>query len=143
MDIVEEWKQIEGFERYYISNLGNIKSTIGKEKILNKYISTTGYYIVKLRKDNKSYNRFIHRLVAIAFIETDNKHKDVHHKNSNRLDNNVNNLQWVTREEHRKLHSQVSGALCCTAESLDETKRRGESNNKNIVCGSPSIETID
>lgn len=131
MDSIEEWKEIEGFERYYISNKGNIKSTIGKEKILHQYILPNGYVSVKLRRDNKSYNRFIHRLVAIAFIDTDDKSKEVHHKNKNRSDNNVDNLQWVSTEEHRKLHSKEPAA-----QFLKDTK--GE--EKTFDCGQPTIE---
>lgn len=101
---LEVWKEIEGFERYKVSNLGRIKSTIGKDKILKEYVVNGGYRQVKLRKDNKSYNRSVHRLVAIAFIETDSIHKEVHHINGIRTDNRADNLQWLTKEEHLKIH---------------------------------------
>jgi len=100
----EEWKPIEGFERYLVSNYGRVKSLIGKEKILKQFTTETGYLIVKLCKDNKPYNRRIHRLVARAFIDVDDDNKEVHHINRNKKDNTVNNLMWIAKEEHYKIH---------------------------------------
>lgn len=103
--IEEEWREIEGFNRYYVSNLGRVKSKIGREKILNQYKVQGNYLQVKLRKDNKSYNRSVHRLVANAFVYTDDKTKEVHHINGIISDNTYNNLIWLTREEHNKIHN--------------------------------------
>ena len=105
-NIEEEWREIENFNRYYVSNLGRVKSTIGKEKILNQYTVRGNYLQVKLRRDNKSYNRSVHRLVALAFIDTDDKTKEVHHINGIRTDNRYNNLIWLTKEEHIKIHNE-------------------------------------
>lgn len=106
----EVWKQIEGFERYFISNKGRIKSTIGKEKILKQEITERGYHQIVLRKDNKSYHRRVHRLVALAFIETDDKTKEVHHIDRNRSNNKADNLLWVSKEEHNKIHNELNKA---------------------------------
>lgn len=103
--IEEEWREIEGFNRYYVSNLGRVKSKIGREKILNQYKVQGNYLQVKLRKDNKSYNRSVHRLVANAFVYTNDKTKEVHHINGIISDNTYNNLIWLTREEHNKIHN--------------------------------------
>ena len=48
--IEEEWREIEGFNRYYVSNLGRVKSKIGREKILNQY-KILHYGIINLRSD--------------------------------------------------------------------------------------------
>lgn len=95
---------IEGFERYMVSNYGRIKSLIGKEKILRQYTTTNNYLIVKLCKNNKTYNRRVHRLVAKAFVFVDDDKQEVHHINGNRIDNRAFNLKWLTKEEHIKLH---------------------------------------
>ena len=107
----EEWKVIEGFERYMVSNMWRIKSLIGKPKLLKPFITSGGYLMVKLSKNRKAYNRRIHRIVAIAFVETDNKSKEVHHVNENILDNRASNLQWLSKEEHTRLHCNHSSEL--------------------------------
>ncbi len=100
---MEKWKEIEGYTDYMVSNLGNVKSLnynrTGKEKILKpKY--NNGYYIIGLRKNGKQNFYLIHRLVAEAFIQnTDNK-QFIDHINTDRSDNRVENLRWVTHKEN-------------------------------------------
>lgn len=106
---VEEWKEIKEFGgRYLVSNYGRIKSLIGKPKILKQYKTTGNYLIVKLSKNHKAYNRRVHRLVALAFLDVDDKTKEVHHINKNQCDNRVSNLIWLTKEEHYKIHQLIS-----------------------------------
>jgi len=104
----EEWKVIEGFERYMVSNMGRIQSLIGKPKILKLFPTNGGYLMVKLSKNKKAYNKRVHRLVAIAFLQTDDTTKDVHHINENILDNKASNLKWLSKEEHSRLHCNPS-----------------------------------
>lgn len=106
----EQWRPIENFERYMVSNMGNIKSLRGKTKILKPQVIHNGYQQVSLVKDGKKYNRLVHRLVAIAWIDTDDKSKEVHHKNRIKTDNRADNLQWLSRLEHAKLHKELSKA---------------------------------
>ena len=109
-DTEEQWRPIENFERYMVSNMGNIKSLRGKTKILKPQAIHNGYQQVSLVKDGKKYNRLVHRLVAIAWIDTDDKSKEVHHKNRIKTDNRADNLQWLSRLEHAKLHKELSKA---------------------------------
>lgn len=104
----EEWKVVEGFERYMVSNMGRIKSLIGKPKLLKPFYTNGGYLMVKLSKNKKAYNKRLHRLVAIAFLETNDISKEVHHINENILDNRATNLMWLTKEEHYMLHCTPS-----------------------------------
>lgn len=100
---MEEWKEVKNTNGdYLISNLGNIKSRrySGKYKLLNPTAGCNGYYSIKIRYENTEKRRTtnIHRLVAEYFIDkpkTDEK-LEVNHKDSNRLNNNANNLEWVT-----------------------------------------------
>ena len=105
----EIWKEIKGYEYYLISTEGNVKV-----KHSNKMITTHnlqgGYKIVCLRKEKKWKQFKMHRLIADAFIENgDVKNKKiVNHKDGNKLNNNTNNLEWVTHSENSK-HAHAIG----------------------------------
>lgn len=111
----EIWKDIKGYEGLYqVSNFGNVKSLdrvvehkkLGKYKLqgkLNKkYINYKGYEEVTLYKNNINKRIFVHRLVAIHFIENFNLYKNqINHKDFNKLNNHVNNLEWVDNRENQ------------------------------------------
>lgn len=95
----EIWKNIENYPDYQISNLGNVKSLkFGKEKFLKQMLSNEGYAKVTLSNNSKQTVFQIHQLVAIAFFN----HKPngckvvIDHKDNNKLNNSVENLQVVT-----------------------------------------------
>lgn len=90
-----EFRDIKGFEGLYkISDDGKVFS-IRRNKILIPKIDKYGYYSVVLYK-NKNYCRTIHRLVAETFIDNPNNYPVVNHKDSNKLNNSVDNLEWCT-----------------------------------------------
>lgn len=110
--IIEEiWKLISGYDdRYSVSNFGNVRSNsytytyfwrnrwvteTRKAKILTPE-SIKGYLRVYLRKDKKSFPKFIHRLVAETFIPNPNNLPQVNHIDGNKLNNCVENLEWCT-----------------------------------------------
>lgn len=118
---MEIWKDIKNFEDYYeISNLGRVRRKEGyvnvdecispsgfrrvKQRILKLDLKKNGYLQVNLHANNKSKQVSVHKLVAIAFIENDDPENktQVNHKNCNKQDNRVENLEWVTPEENRK-----------------------------------------
>lgn len=105
----EIWKDIIGFENeYQISNLGNVKSLkFGKEKILKQQLSNSGYLMVHLR--NKTINKVfqVHRLVALHFIENPNNYRCVNHKDENRLNNAITNLEWCTDQYNTTYGSAI------------------------------------
>lgn len=116
----EIWKDIQGYEGLYqVSNLGNIKSMARshkfgklKEKIKNLNPIRNGYLQVCLCKDGKKKPFMVHRLVAKHFLKNFDKDLDVNHKDCNKKNNNVNNLEMVTRKENIK-HAWDNG-LCET-----------------------------
>lgn len=113
--IEEVWKDVVGYEGYYqVSNLGKVKSvdryvaTVGnpsgkrliKGKILSQAKRTIrhepGYCFVGLSKNNITTTFAVHRLVAQAFIPNPGNLPCVNHKDENKFNNNVNNLEWCT-----------------------------------------------
>lgn len=113
----EIWHDVIGYEGLYkVSNLGNVKmlqrllpdKRILKEKILKQQIQRNGYLLVGLRKEGKQKFILVHRIVASAFIPNIENKKQVNHIDGNKLNNKVNNLEWVTASENIK-HAYKTG----------------------------------
>ena len=105
--MMEIWKDIPDFEGLYqVSNVGRVKSlprkdSMGrtvKEKILKSPRNSSGYKSVSLhdKKNNKKKFISIHRLVADVFLSNDEKYPCVNHKDNDRSNNNVDNLEWCS-----------------------------------------------
>ena len=104
----EVWKDINNYEGLYqISNLGNVKSLDRKVKrknhyktvkgiMLKKTIDATGYYVVNICKCGKSAKKNIHRLVAETFIPNPKNYPIINHKDENKLNNCINNIEWCS-----------------------------------------------
>ena len=93
----EEWRDIQGYEGLYqVSNLGNIKSLFRYKKILKKSPVSSGYLSVELWKDKKNRRHLIHRLVAKAFIPNPEQLPQINHKDEDKTNNQVDNLEWCT-----------------------------------------------
>lgn len=101
----EIWKQVSGFEYYYVSNMGRLKSKVSnrKEKMLKDSTDGDGYIRNGLTKDKKIIQKFRHSLVAEAFIPNpDNKQTVDHINNNEKTNNKVTNLRWATYKEQSK-----------------------------------------
>ena len=98
---MEKWRDIPGYEGFYqVSDLGNIRS-IRFNKIRNmKSWDSHGYRAVELCMNNNRYTVGIHRLVALTFIPNPENKPEVNHKDRNKSNNNVENLEWVTQSEN-------------------------------------------
>ena len=101
----EIWKDIKGFEgMYQVSNMGNVKSLnynhTNESKMLIPLKRKDGYLKVRLYK-NKGYGTFfVHRLVAETFIKKVPNKIIINHKDGNKSNNRVNNLEWCTQKEN-------------------------------------------
>ena len=106
---VEVWRPAVGYEKTYeVSNLGKVRSIdrfvirknfmfyFRKGKILKLRIGFKGYQYASLWGNKKNNKPKVHRLIAQAFIPNPNNLPQVNHKNNNKLDNRVENLEWIT-----------------------------------------------
>jgi hypothetical protein len=103
----ETWKDIKGYKgRYQISNNGNVRSlnynNTKKPHLLAKTLTADGYYRVGLSKNKKQKLFFVHRLVAETFISNPNNFLIINHKDGNKLNNKVNNLEYCTQSYNIK-----------------------------------------
>ena len=150
----EVWKDIRGYEGYYqVSNLGRVKSlqtkkyshikkcaiVVMREKILKPHPDTKKYLLVDLKKDGKRNTQKVHRLVAEAFVPNDNNYPQVNHKDENKQNNCVENLEWCTpqynleygttrkriAQGHMKKVIQISatGEIINKWDSIEETSK--------------------
>ena len=99
----EEWRDIKGYEgKYQVSSLGRVKSLGNnkskKEKILKPGKNKLDYLYVILCKNGESKGFLVHRLVAEAFVNNPNEYKCVNHKDENKTNNCVDNLEWCTHK---------------------------------------------
>jgi hypothetical protein len=97
---MEEYKIIEGFENYSISNFGNVK--INKTgKIIKPILNQCGYCRIYLYKNGKRKTFSVHRLVALTFVPNPENKPSIDHINNDRTNNNVNNLRWCTNQQNQ------------------------------------------
>lgn len=124
------WKNIEFNNNYEISDTGIVRRKNNKNVL--KGCITSGYHSVKLTFENSRQQRFyVHRLVAIHFISNNDKNKTfVNHKNGNKMDNRVENLEWVTPRENNLHYYQ----------KIQKEKKERKNNGKAIPIIQYSLE---
>lgn len=111
-------KELHFTKNYQVDIEGNVYNTrTGHKKRLIKQRS--GYFYVELFKNNKAKRYLVHRLVAKAFIPNPENKPQVNHKDGNKTNNHVSNLEWVTNSENQ-LHAFSMGL---------QSDRKGENNN--------------
>ena len=134
----EIWKDIPGYEGLYqVSNLGRVKSLVyvtrcsqvKREKILTQAMHN-GYVYVTLHKDGSMKSKRVHRLVANAFIPNEAQKRCVNHKNGNKQDNTVMNLEWCTHSEN-SIHAWNTGL---------QNRNHNKNNTKSIEVKQYSVD---
>ena len=134
----EVWKDVKGYEGLYkVSNLGRVKALERKitysngaehiypEKIKNQ-VNSCGYLAVSLCKDGKPKQIKVHRLVAEAFLPNDNNLPQVNHKDEDKHNNNVENLEWCSAKYNCGYGSRIKRIT----ESTDYSKMVAHQNYK-------------
>lgn len=112
----QEWRIIPDYPEYAVSNIGNIATIkTGKLRSLSNH---KGYKQCMLRKNGKAYNRFVHRLVASAFLPIPEEGQVIDHINGIRSDNRVDNLRWCSIYDNlhfplARQHREYLQKPCC------------------------------
>lgn len=112
---MKEWKKVKGFERYSVSNEGEVMNPKGS--IMKAFFAGSGYLQVALWRDGEKKKFYVHRLVAEAFVENSHGCKEINHKDGNKENNAASNLEWCTRTENLNhsyytLNNHVKGVRC-------------------------------
>lgn len=126
-----EWKHIPGFSKYKISNCGDVWSDFSN-KILRQYNHQCGYKCIDLIDDSgKRRKKRVHRLVMLAFVgEPPNGKNDVNHKDGNKRNNFIDNLEYCSRSyniihRYRSLNYQAPNGIrdhALTDEEIDKIR---------------------
>lgn len=96
--MIEQWRDIDGFPLYEVSNTGQVRR---KAQVLRPGAIPTGHLTVGLCKGSgKPKSMYVHRLVALAFLENPDGKRVVNHKNGKPSDNRLDNLEWSTYSEN-------------------------------------------
>lgn len=96
-------RKIKGFENYLIDENGTVYS-LYSNKVIKPFCKKDGYLKVQLYKDGKRFYICVHRLVALTYLEDSfEEGLEVNHKDANKLNNNVDNLEWITHAENTRL----------------------------------------
>ena len=118
MSEVETFVEIDGFERYEVSNLGRVRN-IKSGRMLKPHLNRDGYLKHHLYWHDKQKHLFLHRIIAIAFIDNPEEKPCVNHIDENKLNNDLSNLEWCTERENL-----VHGT---------RTKRAAEKHSKKVI----------
>lgn len=121
--MVEEWRIVEDYPAYEVSNLGRVRHA--KFKVIRKLSINRGYLTVCVYKKPKRAMPKVHRLVAKAFIINPENKNTVNHKDGNKTNNTVENLEWCSHQENMK-HGYKNDLMLNRAENCNFAKLTNE-----------------
>lgn len=134
----EEWKIIEDYPDYMISNLGNVKSLKhGKERILKQGKDKDGYCQVSLWKESKQKTYKVHRIVAQAFLPNPYNLPQINHKDENKQNNCASNLEFCDAKYNANYgghNKKLSIALKGKKHTQEHIEKKAKARHKPIAC---------
>ena len=126
---MEEWRTVICdeivYENYEVSNFGNVRNKM-TGRILKPFDNGHGYLQVDLSNSGKTQKALVHRLVAIAFIPNPNNYDTVNHKDKNRQNNHVDNLEWMSLPNNVKDGTSKKVRCIETGEIFESVKQASE-----------------
>jgi hypothetical protein len=130
----EEWKDIQNYEGLYqVSNLGRVKSfrrstklRCKDEYILKPFLANNGYAQVTLYNNTKKHKFLVHRLVACAFIPNPDNLPQINHKDEDRTNNVVENLEWCTAEYNNAYGTAKLRAIDTVSKPIEQVTFDGK-----------------
>lgn len=132
--VIEEWRPVAGFEGLYeVSNIGRVRSLTRYKKVIKPIVTNSGYYQYQLWRGGICRTGLAHRLVAQAFIPNTGNKPMVNHIDENKLNNSVDNLEWVSHVEN----CRYGTAIARRTEHLDYSKRRINNAGQIAACSIP------
>lgn len=133
-------KPIKDFEKLYLIYDDGKVWSIKRKRFLKYEINSAGYARVALYKNDKIVHRFVHRLVAEAFIDNPSSLPQVNHKDENKLNNHVDNLEWVSAVENTNYGTGLQRRVC---QQINNPKRSRSvsqyDSDFNLICTFPSL----
>lgn len=132
----ETWKAVKDYEELYeVSTFGNVRNKV-TGKIKNPSDNGHGYKSVSFWRNNKGKLFYLHRLVATAFIDNPDNKPEVHHIDSDRSNNKLDNLQWVTSKENNNFPEHIKAMQSNENWAKQRQKSMAKAREKAVVLNS-------
>jgi hypothetical protein len=103
------WEAVKGYENYYLISPNGLVYSIRSKKLISPFV-TRGYSQVELNVNGVATKHLVHRLVAEAYLNNSSDLPCVNHKDGNKLNNDVSNLEWCSYKKNM-LHASEHGLL--------------------------------
>lgn len=134
------WKDIPNYKGLYqASNDGRIRSFYKKEpKELKQRLSNAGYFRVQLFKNKKGKWISVHRLIGITFLDNPENKPEINHKDENKYNNCVENLEWCTRKENNNYGTRLERFK----KNMNYSKRKINNENQIKKCSKPIYQYL-
>lgn len=125
---MENWKAIEGTNGMIeVSNEGRVRSLLrGEPYVLKTFPDNKGYHRIRVTIERQKMSFKLHRQVALLFIPNPDNHPQVNHKDGNKNNNAVSNLEWCTNKQnaHHAIENGLWDSVFAGAKRVNETKKK-------------------